>query len=60
MSLSYDGDPRASYLLIDGHTPTIRRVDYDIDREVEELRGAGTPHADWIARILKTASFAMP
>jgi predicted phosphodiesterase len=60
VSLSYDGDPRASYLLIDGHTPTIRRVDYDIDREVEELRGAGTPHADWIARILKTASFAMP
>ena len=60
VSLSYDGDSRASYLLIDGHTPTIRRVDYHIDREVETLRAAGIPHAGWITRILKTASFAMP
>jgi putative phosphoesterase len=60
VSLPYDGDPRASYLLIDGQTPTIRRVEYDIDREVEALRASGIPHADWVARILKTASFTMP
>jgi predicted phosphodiesterase len=60
VSLSYDGDPRASYLLIDGQTPTIRRVEYDIDREVEALRACGISHAGWVARILKTASFTMP
>jgi putative phosphoesterase len=60
VSLSYDGDPRASYLLIDGHAPTLRRVDYDIDREVQALHACGLPHADWVARILKTATFAMP
>ena len=33
VSLSYDGDRRASYLLLDGSKPTIRRAEYDIDRE---------------------------
>src|SRR5262245_45829715 len=31
VSLSYDGDPRAAYLLLDGSQPTIRRVEYDLD-----------------------------
>lgn len=60
VSLPYDGDPRASYLLIDGQTPTIHRVEYPIDREIQALHASGTPHADWVARILKTASFTMP
>jgi diadenosine tetraphosphatase ApaH/serine/threonine PP2A family protein phosphatase len=29
VSLSYDGDPRASYLIVDGKDITFRRVDYD-------------------------------
>jgi putative phosphoesterase len=60
VSLSYDGDPRASYLLLDGSTPTIRRVEYDVDREIQAVFATGLPHADWIARILKTGSFVMP
>jgi putative phosphoesterase len=53
VSLSYDGDPRASYLLIDNGTPVIRRVEYDVDREIRDL--AGTPHADWTIRMLRDA-----
>lgn len=60
VSLSYDGDPRASYLLLDGLTPAIRRVEYDIDREVQALLASALPHADWVARILKSGSFTMP
>lgn len=60
VSLSYDGDPRASYLLLDGFTPTIRRVPYDIDREISALEASSMPHSYWIARILKSGSLVMP
>ena len=60
VSLSYDGDPRASYLLLDGREPTIRRVEYDLDREIDALRASKLPHADWIARMLRGARFEMP
>jgi predicted phosphodiesterase len=55
VSQSFDGDPRASYLLIDNGTPTIRRVEYDIEREVNSMTASGLPHSDWIARILRVA-----
>ena len=55
VSLSYDGDRRASYLLLDDSTPAIRRVEYDVDRECGALSACGYPHADWIAKILKSA-----
>src|SRR5271165_5206840 len=52
VSLSYDGDPRASYLVLDDSTPAIRRVEYDVDKEQNALRVCGLPHADWIAKML--------
>jgi predicted phosphodiesterase len=60
VSLSYDGDRRAAYLLLDGSTLSIRRVDYDPDREIKALWGCGLPHADWIAKILESGSFQVP
>jgi predicted phosphodiesterase len=54
LSLSYDGDRRASYLLLDGLSPTIRRVEYDVQRELDALRSCGLPHADWIEKCLQT------
>ena len=60
VSLSYDGDPRASYLLIDEGRPEIRRVAYDVDREIAAMKQAARSHWEWIARILKTASPQMP
>jgi diadenosine tetraphosphatase ApaH/serine/threonine PP2A family protein phosphatase len=60
VSLSYDGDPRASYLLVNDSTPEIRRVEYDIDRETRLLRNKKIPHAEWLAKILTTATFQNP
>jgi len=60
VSLSHDGDPRASYLLLDDSTATIRRVEYDVDRELKALAGCGLPHADWIVRILESGRPQMP
>ena len=60
VSLSYDGDRRASYLLLDDSEPRIRRVEYDLDRELENLSASRFPHADWIAKILQSAGPQMP
>ena len=60
VSLSYDGDRRAAYLLLDDSRPVIRRVEYDVDRELKTLSGCGLPHADWVAKILDTARPQMP
>jgi diadenosine tetraphosphatase ApaH/serine/threonine PP2A family protein phosphatase len=56
VSLSFDGDSRASYLLLDESRPLIRRVAYDVDREIEALRARGLPCAEWTAKMLVTAS----
>jgi hypothetical protein len=60
VSMSYDGDRRAAYLLLDGFTPTIRRVEYDVNRELRALAGCGLPHSDWVAKMLESGSFQMP
>ncbi len=60
VSLSYDGDHRASYLLLNDFNPEIRRVEYDLDKELRLLAGSGLPHADWVAKILRSAGPQMP
>jgi len=60
VGLPYDGDRRASYLLIDDSKPEIRRVRYDMDRELRALSRSGFPHADWVARTLKSGAPQMP
>ena len=60
VSLSYDGDRRAAYLLLDDAKPTIRRVEYDMDTELAALATCGLPHADWVAKMLKGGGFQMP
>jgi predicted phosphodiesterase len=60
VSLSYDGDPRAAYFLLDGDKPAIRRVEYDMENEIKALSKCGFPHADWIANTLKHASPILP
>ena len=60
VSLSYDGDRRAAYLLLDDAKPSIRRVQYDVDRELKALSVCGLPHSDWIAKTLSSASLQMP
>ena len=59
-SLSYDGDPRASYVLVEDGKVTHRRVAYDIEKEAAGLRELGFPFGDWIATILCTGRYANP
>jgi predicted phosphodiesterase len=60
VSLSYDGDRRAAYLLLDDSRPEIRRVAYDVEQEIKDLNAREFPHADWIARTLRSASPQRP
>ena len=60
VSLSYDGDRRAAYLLLDDSTPAIQRVEYDVYKEMKALAGCGLPHSDWIARTLESGWPQMP
>ena len=60
VSQSYDGDRRASYLLMDGESIAIRRVEYDVESEARELSRSGLPHADWLARILLAGKYCPP
>lgn len=57
VSLSYDGDTRASYLILDEAKPMIRRVEYGLEHEVEALQHSGLPHAEWICRTLRAGSY---
>jgi putative phosphoesterase len=40
-----DGDPRASYMLIEGERIVFRRVPYDVERIIGEMRRMGFPEA---------------
>jgi putative phosphoesterase len=56
----HDGDHRSSYLLIDGFQVEIRRVEYELEREIQAVRSSGLPHAEWIVRTIESASPQMP
>ncbi len=65
VSLSYDGDRRAAYLLLDddGHESQqleIRRVKYDVDEELKALADCGLPHSAWVAKMLGSGGFQTP
>ncbi|MFZ1015090.1 MAG: metallophosphoesterase family protein [Terracidiphilus sp.] len=60
VSLSYDRDPRASYLVVEDGAATIRRVAYELAAETCALAQSGLPHAEWVAQTLRAARFRMP
>jgi putative phosphoesterase len=60
VGLPFDGDPRASYLLVEESEPIIRRVEYDIGKELAALADSGLPHSTWVARMLTAARPLMP
>ena len=57
VGLPFDGDPRASYLLIEDSQVEVIRVDYAIDAEVAALRASDYPDADRIAEMLRHGRF---
>jgi putative phosphoesterase len=60
VGLPYDGDPRASYLLLKDGIPEIRRVEYDVEKELKALSRCGLPGAEWTAKMLRTSRPQMP
>lgn len=56
----YDGDPRASYLMIDDGQPAIRRVAYDIEKEAGRLLASDYPYKEWIAEMRRKGSYVPP
>jgi putative phosphoesterase len=53
----FDGDPRASYLVVTPREVKIIRVEYDVDREVAMLRGSEYPDAHRIAEMRQRGTF---
>jgi putative phosphoesterase len=56
----YDGDTRSSYLMIDDGQPAIRRVVYDVEKEVGRLLASPYPHKEWIAEMRRKGSYVPP
>lgn len=60
VGLPFDGDRRAAYLLIDDGVPSVRRVEYDVERAVRDAREAEFPMPTWLAGVLRTGTFTRP
>jgi predicted phosphodiesterase len=58
--LPWDGDPRASYLLIDDGDPRVMRVEYDLEREASALERSGYPDVKRLADMRRRARFLPP
>ena len=61
VGLPYDGDPRACYLLMEERTPVIRRVEYNVEKELKALASStALPYAEWTAAMLRTSAAQLP
>lgn len=60
VGLPYDGDRRASYLMLDDGKAQIRRVEYNVEHELHAVMNSGMPHANWVARMLMYAAPKLP
>ena len=60
VSLSYDGDARASYAVVEDGKVEIRRVEYDVKAEVQAGWRAGLPHGEWVEVCLQAGKFVAP
>lgn len=60
LSLSLDGDVRATYVVIDGGRIEHRRVAYDVERVAVDLLKTGYPNAEAYAAWLRTGIWTTP
>jgi predicted phosphodiesterase len=60
VGMPWDGDPRASYLLVDDAQARLVRVDYDIVREAAAMRSSGYPDAVRLVEMRRRAEFVRP
>jgi putative phosphoesterase len=57
VGLPWDGDPRASYVLIEDGQPAVVRVAYDTERDAALLRSSGHPDAARLAEMRRRGRF---
>jgi len=55
-----DEDWRPSYLVIEGSQASVRRVEYDLERELAELRASRYPTHGWLEEVHRRAEFVQP
>lgn len=60
VGLPWDGDARASYLLIDDGHARLIRVAYDTEREADLLLNSNYPDAPRLAEMRRTGAFIKP
>jgi putative phosphoesterase len=60
IGLPWDGDPRASYLLVEDGKARVIRVEYDVERAASELLRSGYPDAARLAEIRRRGRFLAP
>jgi putative phosphoesterase len=60
LSLSLDGDVRATYVVIEDGEIEHRRVAYDVERVATDLLAIGYPNADAYASWLRTGTWTTP
>ena len=60
VGMPFDGDWRASYLLVEDGAVRVRRVEYDLERELDELESSGYPDAPRLAQTRRTGRYVSP
>jgi len=60
VGMPYDGDSRASYLIVEDGNVTIRRVEYDVEAEIKLLLNSGYPRAAWLSEIRRHGKYVPP
>lgn len=55
-----DGDWRPSYLVVEDGQISVRRVEYDLERELAELRASRYPTRGWLEEVHRQAKFVRP
>lgn len=54
VGLPFDGDWRAAFLLVEDGRPRHVRLEYDLERELADLRASGYPGAEQVAEAQRT------
>ena len=60
VGMPWDGDARASYLLVEDDRPRVIRVEYDVEREAALLLSSGYPDARRLADMRRLGAFLKP
>jgi diadenosine tetraphosphatase ApaH/serine/threonine PP2A family protein phosphatase len=60
VGMPWDGDPRASYVLVEEGRPRVIRVGYDAYRDGALLRALGHPDAERLAEMRRRGQYIPP